>query len=104
MFVEDKCLAGKDVVGSGNLGAPATVSQLQSAAVGASPAGTPPGDHVSVTTGPGVVGGSHAGVTSSQLYLLDSSYDLDLDSIDGSVSQPSHSESSQLGLIHSNAV
>lgn len=54
-------------------------------------------------TGSGGVGGS-AGVSSSQLYLLDSSYDLDLDSIDGSVSQPSHSESSQLGLIHSNAV
>ncbi|XP_071551385.1 palmitoyltransferase ZDHHC18-B isoform X1 [Panulirus ornatus] len=49
------------------------------------------------------VGGT-TGVSTSQLYLLDSSYDLDLDSIDGSVSQPSHSESSQLGLIHNNAV
>lgn len=90
--------------GGGGLGAPATVTPLQAATAGVSPAGTPPGDHLPVTTGPGVVGGSHAGVTSSQLYLLDSSYDLDLDSIDGSVSQPSHSESSQLGLIHSNAV
>ncbi|CAL4065107.1 unnamed protein product, partial [Meganyctiphanes norvegica] len=45
-----------------------------------------------------------SGVSSSQLYLLDSSYDLDLDSIDGSVSQPSHSESSHTGLIHGNAV
>lgn len=40
------------------------------------------------------------GASSSQLYLLDSSYDLDLDSIDGSVSQPSHSESSHTGLMH----
>lgn len=47
---------------------------------------------------------ANSGVSTSQLYLLDSSYDLDLDSIDGSVSQPSHSESSQMGLIHSNAV
>ncbi|KAK3892231.1 hypothetical protein Pcinc_003915 [Petrolisthes cinctipes] len=63
---------------------------------------TPGAGSVNGGTGGGVVGS--AGVSSSQLYLLDSSYDLDLDSIDGSVSQPSHSESSQLGLIHSNAV
>ena len=44
-------------------------------------------------------------MSTSQVHLLDtSSYELDLDSIDGSVSQPSHSESSQLGLIHNSAV
>lgn len=91
------------VSGSGSLGAPTPVTPHQAAVV-VGPTGTPSGD-LPLTTGQGVgVGGSHAGVTSSQLYLLDSSYDLDLDSIDGSVSQPSHSESSQLGLIHSNAV
>lgn len=48
-------------------------------------------------------------VSSSQVYLLDTSYDLDLDSIgEGSlsqlsVSQPSQSESSQRGLIPGNA-
>ncbi|XP_068226697.1 palmitoyltransferase ZDHHC18 isoform X1 [Palaemon carinicauda] len=56
------------------------------------------------TGGASVTVSANSGVSTSQLYLLDSSYDLDLDSIDGSVSQPSHSESSQLGLIHSNAV
>lgn len=102
--VSSQSVNGKDVVsGSGSLGAPTPVTQHQGTVV-VGPTGTPPAD-LSVTAGPGVgVGGSHAGVTSSQLYLLDSSYDLDLDSIDGSVSQPSHSESSQLGLIHSNAV
>ncbi|XP_045101587.1 LOW QUALITY PROTEIN: palmitoyltransferase ZDHHC18-like [Portunus trituberculatus] len=103
--VSSQSVNGKDVVGggSGSLGAPTPATPHQGTVV-VGPTGTPPGD-LSVTTGPGVgVGGSHAGVTSSQLYLLDSSYDLDLDSIDGSVSQPSHSESSQLGLIHSNAV
>ncbi|XP_076042836.1 palmitoyltransferase app isoform X3 [Oratosquilla oratoria] len=49
-------------------------------------------------------GGGGGAMSTSQLYLLDSTYDLDLDSIDGSVSQPSHSESSQLGLITGNAV
>ncbi len=104
-IVNGNCLTGKDVVsGGGSLGAPTMITPLQAATVGVSPAGTPSGDALPVMPGSGVVGGSHAGVTSSQLYLLDSSYDLDLDSIDGSVSQPSHSESSQLGLIHSNAV
>lgn len=102
--VSAQSVNGKDVVsGGGSLGSPTPVTPHQAAVV-VGPTGTPPVD-LPVTAGPGVgVGGSHAGVTSSQLYLLDSSYDLDLDSIDGSVSQPSHSESSQLGLIHSNAV
>lgn len=67
------------------------------------PVPSSPVDSLPVVSSTGGVGGT-SGVSTSQLYLLDSSYDLDLDSIDGSVSQPSHSESSQLGLIHSNAV
>lgn len=105
------CIAGKEGVSNspaspvnplhsavGSVVPPAAVHQPQAS----------PGDSSVVannlTGATSVSVGGTTGVSTSQLYLLDSSYDLDLDSIDGSVSQPSHSESSQLGLIHNNAV
>lgn len=100
---------GKEAVSNSPTGIHPQVSPLP-APVGSSVAPAPvhpvpssPVDSLPVVSSTGGVGGT-SGVSTSQLYLLDSSYDLDLDSIDGSVSQPSHSESSQLGLIHSNAV
>ncbi|XP_045621018.1 palmitoyltransferase ZDHHC18 isoform X2 [Procambarus clarkii] len=99
---------GKEGVNSSCAGTTSVVSPLH-ATVGSGlpPAAVhqpqaSPGENVTMANSTSV--GGTTGVSTSQLYLLDSSYDLDLDSIDGSVSQPSHSESSQLGLIHSNAV
>lgn len=105
---------GKDAANSNQTGPTSLISPLH-ATVGSvlSPAAvhqpqTSPGENTitanSTSVATSVSVGATTGVSTSQLYLLDSSYDLDLDSIDGSVSQPSHSESSQLGLIHNNAV
>lgn len=117
MVLSKTCIAGKESLSINSHAvtttSPAVVSPLQSPTGSIVPSITHHQSPVSVvetTPGAGSNGGTgggvagSAGVSSSQLYLLDSSYDLDLDSIDGSVSQPSHSESSQLGLIHSNAV